>query len=167
MCLNRRVSDQLINFGFLLLLVAGIALVFQAERIERVQAACFPNQNCSGFGNVCLFDSRPAFCSNNCVGCYPPPCRCLIRQGICKNPELGSNHRIMRTVTSMFVRQRRLVPAAGAVRVNALVATFPLVATFQRTPVRPMLIPVCILEAVLPGLGPVVPAAVVPPAQSS
>jgi len=86
---NRRVSDQLINLGFLLLLVAGIALLFQAERMERVRAACFPNQNCSGSGNVCLFNPQSAFCSNNCVGCYPPPCRCLIRRGICKNPELG------------------------------------------------------------------------------
>jgi hypothetical protein len=76
----------------------------------------------------------------------------------------------MRAPTShMCIPILILVPAAGAVSRNALVATFPLVATFQRTLVPPMLIPVCILEtrAVLPDIGPVVPAAVVPLAQSS
>ncbi len=84
--------DKLINLAFLLLLIGGIGFIFQAARISPVNAftgnGCFPNNLCSGIQNDCQFDDivNPPFCSNNCFGCQPAPCRCFLRAGLCKNP---------------------------------------------------------------------------------
>jgi hypothetical protein len=84
-------KDRDINRIFLFLLVVGFGFILKAENTQNVKAACYPNQNCSGFGNYCEFDPRQApYCTTNgCVGCNPPPCYCLLQTGRCHNPELG------------------------------------------------------------------------------
>jgi hypothetical protein len=60
MLFRKIAKGKAINFAFLLLLMAGIGLIFQAVRISRVNAftGCFPNQFCFGLGNDCRFDFR-------------------------------------------------------------------------------------------------------------
>ena len=92
--LSKKIArDKLINLVFLLLLIGGIGFIFQAARISQVDAfignKCFPNQNCRGNGNFCKFDATkyPPFCSNNCSGCQPAPCRCNVLTGECALPD--------------------------------------------------------------------------------
>lgn len=100
-------KDRDINLIFLLLLMVGFGFILQAENIQNVKAACYPNQNCSGFGNYCVFDPNQApYCAiNGCVGCYPPPCYCLLQTGRCHNPELGPLHHITHIVSSIRAHQ--------------------------------------------------------------
>ncbi len=91
---SRKISkDKALNFVFSLLLIGGIGLIFQAARISQVDAftgnGCFPNQRCQGNGNNCGFrdDLYRPFCSNNCFGCQPAPCRCYQRTGACTKPD--------------------------------------------------------------------------------
>jgi hypothetical protein len=89
---KKATKDKIANLVFFILLIVGSGIIFQTVRISQARASsgCFPNQRCYGIGNDCIFDpTRDGFCSNVvCVGCYPPPCYCYVRTGLCRRPSL-------------------------------------------------------------------------------
>jgi len=90
---NKALGGLILNIPFIMMLVAGVALIHQANAIEQAQACtgagCAPPVRCLAFGDTCVTTS--VMCLNNCTGCGAGACVCLNEIGECTIPAPFSN----------------------------------------------------------------------------